>query len=217
MNKQNQTFNSCLTLHDPVHCSRPGLPVPHHLPEFAQTHVHWIGDAIQPSHPLSPSSPSAFSLSKHRGLFQWVRSLHQVVKVLELQHQSFQEYSGLISSKIDWFDLLAVQGTLKSLQHHSSKASILQHSVFFMVQLSHLYMTTGQTITLTTWTFVGEVMPLLFSTLSGFVITFQSRSNCLLISGFYLFFTEDIFYLFVYQEAIKIHLSTLQIVDPPHP
>ena len=124
-----------------------------------------------------------------------------------------KEYSGLISSKIDWFDLLAVQGTLKSLQHHSSKASILQHSVFFMVQLSHLYMTTGRTIALTTWTFVGEVMSLLFSTLSGFVITFQPRSNCLLISGF-VFFTKDIFYLFVYQEAIKIHLSTLRTVVP---
>ena len=176
MNKQNQTFNSCLTLHDPVHCSRPGLPVPHHLPEFAQTHVHWIGDAIQPSHPLSPSSPSAFSLSKHRGLFQWVRSLHQVVKVLELQYQSFQEYSGLISSKIDWFDLLAVQGTLKSLQHHSSKASILWHSAFFIVQLSHPHMTTGKTIALTKRTFVGKVMSLIFNMLSRLVITFLPRS-----------------------------------------
>ena len=89
----------------------------------------------------------------------------------------------MISFKIDWLDLLAVQGTLKSLlQHHSSKASILQHSVFFMVQLSRLYMTTGKTIALTTWTFVGEVMSLLFSTLSGFVITFLLRSKHLLIS-----------------------------------
>ena len=101
--------------------------------ELAQTHVHWINDAIQPSYPLSSPFPPAFNLSQHHGLFQWVSSLHQVVKVLELwlQHQSSNEYSGLISFrmdwliflKIDWFDLLAVQGTLKSLfQHHNLKA-----------------------------------------------------------------------------------------------
>ena len=93
------------------------------------------------------------------------------------------EYSGLISFMIDWFDLLAVQGTLKSLlQHHSSKALILCHAPFFMVQLSHPYMTTGKTIVLTTWTFVGKVMSLLFNMLSGFVITFLPRSKHLLIS-----------------------------------
>ena len=105
--------------------------------EFAQVHVHCIGDAIQPSHPLFSPSPPAFNLSQDQGLFQWVSCLHHVAKVLELQlqHQSFQ-YSGLISLKIHWFDLLAVQGTLKSfLQHHSSKASILCHSAFFMVLL----------------------------------------------------------------------------------
>ena len=94
-----------------------------------------------------------------------------------------KEYSVLISFRIDWFDLLAVQGTLKSLlQHHSSKASILQHSAFFMVQLSHPYMTTGKTIALTIWTFVGKVISLLFNMLSRFVIAFLPRSKCLLIS-----------------------------------
>ena len=93
------------------------------------------------------------------------------------------EYSGLLSSRIDWFGLLAVQGAFKShLQHHNSKASIIQHSAFFMVQLSHLYMTTGKTIALTIWTFVGKVMSLLFNTLSRFVIAFLPRSKCLLIS-----------------------------------
>ena len=123
----------------PMDCSMPGFPVHHQLPEPTQTHVHWVGDAIQPSHPLSPPSPPDFSLSQHQGLFQWVSFLHQVAKVLEfhfnISHSN--EYSGLISFRMDWLDLLAVQGTLKSLlQHHSSKASILQHSAFFIVQLS---------------------------------------------------------------------------------
>ena len=123
----------CPTRCDPMDCSTPGFPVHHHLPEFAQTHVHWVSDAIQPSHPLS--SPSIFpSIS----LFQWVSSLHQVVKYccFSSSISPSNEYSGLISLKIDWFDLLASQGTLKSLlQLHSSKASILQLSVFFKVQL----------------------------------------------------------------------------------
>ena len=119
------------------------------ISQFAQTHVHWVGDAIQPSHPLLSPSPPAFSISQHQGLFQWVSSSHQVAKVLEfqLQHQSFSEYSGLISFRMDWFDLLAAKGTLKSLlQHHSSKASVLWLSAFFIVQLSYPYMTTGKTI-----------------------------------------------------------------------
>ena len=126
---------------DPMDCSTPGFPVHHQLLELTQTHVHPVGDAIQPSHPLSSPSPPAFNLSQHQGLFQWVSSSHQSAKVLELQllHQSFQWIVRLIS----WFDLLAVQETLKSLlQHHSSKASILWCSAFFMVQLSHPYMTT---------------------------------------------------------------------------
>ena len=104
-------------------------------------------------------------------VFQWVNSSHEVAKVLEfqLQHQSFHEHPGLISFRMDWLDLLAVQGTLKSLlQHHSSKASILRHSAFFTAQLLHPYMTTGKTIPLTKWTFVGKVMSLLFNILSGF-------------------------------------------------
>ena len=131
--------------------------------------------------PLSSSSPPALNLSQHQGFFKWVISLHQVSKILELQlqHQSFSEYSGLI----DWFDFLAVQGTLKSiLQHHSSNTSILWCSAFFTVQLSHPYMTTGKTIALTRRTFVGKVMSLLFNMLSRLVITFLPRSKRLLIS-----------------------------------
>ena len=136
---------------DPMDCSTPGLPVHHQLPELVQTHVHWVGDAILLSHPLSSPSPPAFNLSQHQGLFQWVSSSHQVAKVLEfqLQHQPLQ--------CIFRIDFLAVQGTLKSfLQHHSSKASILQCSAFFMVQLSHQGMTTGKTIALNRWTFVWQ-------------------------------------------------------------
>ena len=121
------------------------------------------------------------------GCFPRSQFSHQVAKVselqLQLQHQFFSEYSGLVSFKIDWFDLLAVQGTLKSLlQQHNSKASILWHSAFFIVQLSHPYMTTGKTITLTRRTFVGIVLSLLFNMLSRLVITLLQRSKCHLIS-----------------------------------
>ena len=139
------------TLCDPVNCSTPGLPVHHQLPESTQTHVHWVGDAIQPSHSLSSPSPPALNLSQHQGLFKWVSSSHQEAKVLEFQLQisPSNEHPGLISFRMDWFDLLAVQGTLKSLlQHHSSKASILRRSGFFIVQLSHPHMTTGKIIVL---------------------------------------------------------------------
>ena len=106
----------------------PGFSVLHYLPEFTQTHVHWVRDTIQPSHPLLSPSPLVLNLSQHQSLFQWVGSSHHVAKVLELQHQSFQWIFRLISLRIDWFDL-AVQGTLKSLlQQHSSKASTLRHS-----------------------------------------------------------------------------------------
>ena len=150
---------SCLTLCDPVDFSTPGLPVHHQLPELTQIHVYWVGDAIQPSHPLSSPFPPAFNLSKHQGLFQWVSSLHQVARVLGFSFSinPSNENSGLISFRIDWLDLLAVQGTLKSfLQHHSSKASILRRSVFFVVQLSHPHVTTGKTIALTRWTFAFQ-------------------------------------------------------------
>ena len=131
------------------------IPCPSLSLEFAQTHIHWVSDAIQPSHPLLLPSPHAFNLSQHQGVFHWVSSLHQVAKVLELRHQSFQWIFRADSFRIDWFDLLAVQGTLKNLlQHHSSKASIPRQSAFFMVQLLHLYMTTGKTIALSIWSFV---------------------------------------------------------------
>ena len=137
---------SCLTLCNPMDCSMPGFPIHHQLLKLAQTHVHQVGDAIQPSHSLLSPSPPAFNLSQHQGLFQWVSSSHQVARVLEfeLQHHSFQWILGQISFRID---LLAVQGTLKSfLQHHSSKTSILQCSALFIyfflvlsfiIQLSH--------------------------------------------------------------------------------
>ena len=165
--------------------STPGLPVHHQLPEFTQTHVHRVGDAIQPSHPLySPSSPAP-NPSQHQGLFQWVSSSHEVAKVLEFQLSIIpsKEHSGLISFRMDWLDLLAVQGTLKSLlHHHSSKASILRRSAFFTVQLAHPYMTTGKTIALTRRTFVGKVMSVLLNMLSRLVVTFLPRSKHLLIS-----------------------------------
>ena len=159
----------------------PGFPVYHQLPEFVQTHVHCVGDDIQPSHLLSSPSPPAFNLSQHQSLFQWVSSSHQVAKVLEfqLQHQSFQ----WIFRTDDWLDLLAAQGTLKSLlQHHSSKASILQCSAFFMVQFTS-YMTTGKTIALTRWTFVGKVMSLLFNMLCRLVIAFLLRTTAYFLEG----------------------------------
>ena len=166
-------------------CSTPGLPVLHQLPEFTQTHVHWVGDAIQPSHPLlSPSPPPS--------IFPSIRvfSKESLLRIRWPKYWSFSfsfspsnEYSGLISFRMDWVDLLAVQGTLKSLlQHHSSKASILQRSAFFMVQLSHPYVTTGKIIALTRWTFVGKVLSLFFNMLSRLVITFLPRSKHLLIS-----------------------------------
>ena len=107
----------CPTLCDPMNCSTPGLPVHHQLLEFTQTHVHWVSDANQSSHPLSSPSPPALSFSQHQSLFKWVSSSHQVAKVLEfqLQHQSSNEHPGLISFRMDWLDLLAVQKTLKRL------------------------------------------------------------------------------------------------------
>ena len=169
--KQSVQFSSvaqsCPTLCDLMDCTMPGLPVHHQLPEFTQTHVHWIGDAIQPSHPLSSPSPPTFNLSECQGLFKWVSSSHQVAKYWSFSFSisPSNEYSGLISFRMDWLDLLAVQGTLKSLlQHHSSKASILQCSAFLMVQFSQPYVTVGKTIALTIRTFVCKMMSLLFNT-----------------------------------------------------
>ena len=154
--------------------STPRFPVHHQLPEFTQTHVHWVGDATQPSHPLSSPSPPTFILSQHQGLFK------TVLPTRWPKYWSFSfsispssEYSGLISLRIDWLDLFAVQGMLKSLlQHHSSKASVLLCSAFCIVQLSHPYMTTGKTKALTRQTFVGKVMSLLLNMLFTLVIAF---------------------------------------------
>ena len=157
----------------------------HQLPKLTQTHVHRVDDAIQPSHPLSSPSPLAFSLSQHQGLFKWVSIRIRWPKYWSFSFSisPFNEYSGLISFRMDWLDLLAGQGTLKGLlQHHSSKAPILWCSAFFIVHLSHSYMTTGKTIALTRWTFVGKVMSLLFNMLSRLVIAFLPRSKHLLIS-----------------------------------
>ena len=167
-------------------CSTPSLTVHHQLLEFTQTYVHQVGDAIQPSHSLSSPSPPALNLSQHQGLFpvsQFFASGGQKYWSFSFSTSASNEYSGLVSFRTDWLDLLAVQGTLKSLsQHCSSKASVLQHSAFFMVHLSHPYMTTGKTIALTRWTFVGKVMSLLFNMLSGLVIAFFPGSKHLLIS-----------------------------------
>ena len=130
---------SCPTLCDPMACSTPGLPVHHQLPALTQTRVHWVGDAIQPSHLLSSSSP-AFSLSQHQGLFKWVSSSYQVTKVLEFQLQqlSFQ-WIFRTDFPLAWTGWISLQskGLSRVLQHHSSKALIVQHSAFFIIQLSH--------------------------------------------------------------------------------
>ena len=132
-----------------------------------------------------PPSPPAPNPSQHQGLFQWVSSSHEMAKYWSFSFSIIpsKEHPRLISFRMDWLDLLAVQGTLRSLlQHHSSKASILQLSAFFTAQLSHPYMTTGKTIALTRRTFVGKVMSLLLNILSRLVINFLPRSKCLLIS-----------------------------------
>ena len=169
---------SCPTLCNPMDCSKLGLPVHHQLLEFTQTHVHQVGDAIQPSHPLSSPSPPAPNPSQHQSLLN-----ESALRIRWPKYWSFSfsispsnEYSGQISFRIDQLDLLAVQGTLKSLlQYHSSKASILPDPVFFMGQLSHPCMITGKAIALTMWAFAGKVMSLLFNTLSSF--RFFQRSN----------------------------------------
>ena len=168
-----------------MNCSTSGLPVHHQLPKFTQTHVHWLGDAIEPSHPLlSPLLlPSIFPSIR-------VFSNNSALRIRWPEYWNFSfiispsdEHPGLISFMMDWLDLLAVQGTLKSIiLHHSSKASIFQRSVFFIVQLSHPYMTNGKTVALTRQTFVGKVMSLLLNMLSRLVITFLPRSKRLLIS-----------------------------------
>ena len=176
---------SCPTHFDLMDCSTPGFSVHHQFPELVQTHVHRVTDAIQPPHLLSSPSPLGFNLSQYQGLFQRVSSSYQVAKdwSFSFSISPSNEYSGLVSFRIDWFDLLAVQRTLKSLlRYHGLKASVLRCSAFFMVQLSHPYMTTGKTIALTRQTFFSKVMSLLFNMLFSLVIAFLPRSRSLLIS-----------------------------------
>ena len=123
---------SCLTLCDLMDCSTPGFLILHYLLELAQTHVHRVGDDTQPSHPLSSPSLPALNLSRHQDLLQWVISSHQYWS-FNVSISPCSEYSGLISFRMDWFDLLAVQGTLKSSLQDNSKASVLQCSAFLMV------------------------------------------------------------------------------------
>ena len=162
-------------------CSTPGFPVHHQLLQLAQTHVHWVCDAIQPSYPLLSPSPPAFNLSQHQSLSQ-----HQFF-TSGGQSTGVSAPASVLPMYIqDWFPLgwifLQSKGLSSFLQHHSSKASILWHSAFFMVQLSHPYMTTGKTTALTRWTFVGKVMSLLFNMLPRLVIAFLPRTKRLSIS-----------------------------------
>ena len=166
-------------------CSTPGVPVLHCLLEFAQTHVHWVDNTIQLSHPLSPPPP-ALNLSKHQGLFpmSWhFTSGGQTVGASGSASILPMNIQGWFLLELTDLFLLTVQGALQSIfQHHSLKASVLRHSAFFTVQLSHPYMTTGKIIALTRWTFTGKVMSLLFNMLSRLVINFLPRSKHLLIS-----------------------------------
>ena len=136
----NSVVQSCPTLCDPMGCSTPGFPVHTQLLEFIQTHAHRVGDTFQPSHPLSFPSPPACNPSRHQGLFQWVSSSHEVAKVLEFQHQSFQWTPRTISFVMDWLDLLAIQGTLKSLlQYHNSNISSLALSFLYSPTLTSVH------------------------------------------------------------------------------
>ena len=168
-----------------MNCSKPGLPIHHQLPEFTQTHVHRASVPCshlilgRPFLLLPPIAPSIRVFSNESTLrMRWPKYWSFSFSI-----SPSKEHPGLISFRMGWLDHLAVQGTLKSLrQHHSSKASILQHSAVFTVQLSHPYMTTGKTIALTRQDFVGKVMSLLLNMLSRLVITLLPRSKCLLIS-----------------------------------
>ena len=160
-------------------CSRPGFPVHHQLPDLDQTHVHGVSDAIQPFHPLSSPSPPALNLSHYQSLFQWVSSSHQVAKYWSFSFSisPSNKRSGLVSFRMD---SLQSKGLL--MVFSNTTLSILQCLAFFIVQLSHPYMTTGKTIALTRWAFVSIVMSLLFNTLSRLVIAFLPKRKHLLIS-----------------------------------
>ena len=161
----------------------PGFPVLHYLPKFAQTHVHWVSDAIQPSHPLPSPSPFALNLFQFQGLFQWVSSSHQVAKVLELQCQSLQWIFRVdfLSGWLIWSprNPRDFQESFPASQFKSISSSGL--SLLYGPTLSSIH-DTRKTIALTIWTFVSKVMSLLFNTLSRFVIAFLPRRKCLLIS-----------------------------------
>ena len=175
---------SCPTLCDPKDCSTPGFPVHHKLPEFTHSRPssQWCQPTISSSAIPFSSRLQSFSASGSFQMRQFFTSGGQSIGI-SFNISPSNEYSGLISFRMDWLDLLAVQGTLKSLlQHHSSKASVLRCSAFFMVQLSHPYVITRKTITLTRQTFVGKVMSLLFNMLSRLVIGFLPRSKHLFIS-----------------------------------
>ena len=157
----------CPTLCDPMNRSTPGLPVHHHLPEFTQTHVHRVSDALQPSHPLPSPSPPAHNPSQHQSfpmsqIFAWGGQSIRVSALASVLPKNIQDWSPL--EWTSWISLKS-KGLSKVLQLHNSKASILQCSAFFTVQLSHPYMTTGKTIALTRLTFVGKVVSLLFNML----------------------------------------------------
>ena len=180
---------SCLTLCSPVDFRTRGFPVLYHIPEQQQSLLKLMSiESMMTSNHFILCRPLLLLPSIFPSIRVFSNELALHIRWPKYWSFSFSinppnEYSGLISFRIDWFDLLAVQGTLKSLlQHHSSKASILWHSVFFMVQLSHPYMTTRRTTALTKWTFVGKVMSLLFNTLSRLVIAFLPRSKSLLMS-----------------------------------
>ena len=190
-------------------CSTPGFPVLHRLLELAQTHVQqWFQPTISSS-VIPFSSCLLFSPASGSFPMSWLLTsggqstgVSASASVLPMNIQEI-----LISYRINWFDLLAVQGTLKSLlQHHSSKASVLQDSAFFVVQLSHPYMTTGKCITWTRWTFVSRVMSLLFNMLSRLVIDFLPRSKCLSVSWLQSSFA-------VILEPKKIKSFTVSIVS----
>ena len=166
---------SCPTIWDPMNCSTPGLPVHHQLPEFTPTPVHQVSDAIQPSQPLSSPFPPALNRSQHQSfpvsqLFAWGGQSTGVSALGSFLPKNTQAWSPL-----GWTSWDCKEKSL--LQYHSSKASILWCSAFFTVQPSHPYMTTGKTIALTRWTFVGKVMSLLLNVLSRLVITFLPRSK----------------------------------------
>ena len=189
-------------------CSMPGLPVHHKLPELTQTHVHRVGDAIQLSHLLSSPSPPAFTLSQRQGLFNWVRWSNYWSFSFNISPSN--KYSGLISFRMDWLDLLAVQGTLNQQSSPTPQFKSINSSAlsFFIVQFSYPYMTTGKTTALTIQTFFGKVTSLPFNSLSRFFIAFLQSSKRLLISWLQSPQTMIL-------EPKKVKSVTVSIVSPP--